>query len=342
MTEILIFFFFIIFSSIIYFISVKKKLILDNTSFSKHKTFSSNLKTIPLLGGFFLLISIILFLNLNLNFVIIFFLIFCLGLFSDINFLFKPTTRFYLQALILFSFFFFSDIQILSTRIGFLDKLLEYSVFNYFFCCFCLMILINGYNFIDGLNGLSLGYFILVVINLFLINEFILPNSIFINNIYFIFSIFLIFVTILLSKIFLGDSGSYLIGVVTGLQIISVNFYNPQISPYFLILLIWYPCFEVLFSMIRKKINKTSPLIPDTKHLHQLIYIYFKENFLLKYSNSISSIIILLYNLFIIFFIENLIYNSLICILILCLNVMVYLIVYFLLSRSLYDFKKTK
>ena len=50
---------------------------------------------------------------------------------------------------------------------------------------------------------------------------------------------------------------------------------NPSISPYYIISLLWYPCFENLFSLIRKLIAKKSPTNPDNLHLHQLLYKYF-------------------------------------------------------------------
>ena len=43
---------------------------------------------------------------------------------------------------------------------------------SFFFTAFCLMVLINGSNFIDGLNGLLLGYFLIIILILFKLNLF--------------------------------------------------------------------------------------------------------------------------------------------------------------------------
>ena len=67
---------------------------------------------------------------------------------------------------------YFYDLQILSTRILLFDHFLEYKLFNYIFVCFCILIVINGTNFIDGLNGLVLGYY-LIVLSFLLINNFL-------------------------------------------------------------------------------------------------------------------------------------------------------------------------
>ena len=46
----------------------------------------------------------------------------------------------------------------------------------------------------------------------------------------------------------------------------------------FLLYSLWYPCFENLFSIIRKFNFKKSPISPDNKHLHQLLFIFLKKN----------------------------------------------------------------
>ena len=80
------------------------------------------------------------------------------------------------------------------------------------------------------------------------------------------------------AKLFLGDSGSYLLGAIIAISIIKTSISNPLISPFYFCILLFYLFFEVFFSFIRKIIKeKSSPLFPDKKHLHMLIY-----NYLLK------------------------------------------------------------
>ena len=55
----------------------------------------------------------------------------------------------------------------------FLNSLLENTYFKYFFPVFCLLILINGSNFIDGLNGLMLGYFSSIILLIFYFNLYL-------------------------------------------------------------------------------------------------------------------------------------------------------------------------
>ena len=139
------------------------------------------------------------------------------------------------------------------------------------------MVLINGSNFIDGLNGLAIGHYLIVFFILFTNSFFDLLNFDYINSI----SLIIIFLFLLIlnfnNKLFLGDSGSYLISILTGYFLIKIYNLDQTVSPFFIALLLWYPCFENLFSIIRKFNLNSSPLRPDNKHLHQLIFIYIKK-----------------------------------------------------------------
>ena len=75
----------------------------------------------------------------------------------------------------------------------------------------------------------------------------------------------------------MGDSGSYALGLMCGYFLIKIYELNQEISPYFIILLLWYPCFENLFSIIRKFSFRKSPINADNNHLHQLVYFYLKK-----------------------------------------------------------------
>ena len=114
------------------------------------------------------------------------------------------------------------------------------------------MILINGSNFIDGLNGLLLGYFLIILLILLDLGYLIdISNSQYLLLLLISGIVFLLILN-LFNLLYLGDGGSYVIGFVLGYILIAV--YNQNIiSPFFIILLIWYPCFENLFSIIRKK-----------------------------------------------------------------------------------------
>ncbi|MDM7457074.1 MAG: glycosyltransferase [Tepidimonas sp.] len=73
--------------------------------------------------------------------------------------------------------------------------------------------------------------------------------------------------------IFMGDGGAYLTGFLLAQTGVLLATRNPQVSPWFVLLVCAYPIIETLFSMYRKFfIRKISPTLPDALHMHILIY----------------------------------------------------------------------
>ena len=201
------------------------------------------------------------------------------------------------------------------------------------------MIFINGSNFIDGLNGLLLGYYLIILFVLLKLN---LLNILQFEKdlLLFLFSGLLIMLFLnYLNFFYLGDGGSYSIGLVLGFLLITI-YESTNISPFFIILLLWYPCFENLFSVIRKNKLNNSPIIADNKHLHQLLFFYIKNKFLKEnlVSNNFSSVLINTYNLVVMIIGSMNIYSSNLQILLITLNILLYNIFYRYLF--IYRFKK--
>ena len=282
-------------------LTFKKKGIFLNYSGDIHQTFS-NKKNVPLAGGLFILIPLVFFLNdLLINCFIV--TIYLIGYFSDRKILVSPKIRFLVQCILILLFVEIFDVKINSSRIELFDSILNYNTFTIFFSAFCLLILINGSNFIDGLNGILISFTIIILLmlnKLDLIDTSIISSDS-INLIIIILSLLLLLN--IFNILMLGDSGAYLLGFFVGYMIISSHISNPNISPYFFISLIWYPCFENLFSILRKLNREFSPLKPDSKHLHQLVFFFLtkKFNFKLIISNNLSSLIICFFNFLIIY-----------------------------------------
>ena len=297
----MIFFYIYLLLVILLALLFKKMGILLNYSGDIHQSFS-NKKNIPLAGGLFILIPIIFFFNdPHINFFII--SIYLIGFFSDRKILVSPKNRFLIQCLFVLIFVAIFDIKINSSRIELFDIFLNNEFFAIFFSAFCLLILINGSNFIDGLNGLLISSTIIILFMLTKLN--LIDNSIISNQSInlIIFTLLLLLLLNIFNILMLGDSGAYLLGFFTGLVIISSHISNPGISPYFFISLIWYPCFENLFSILRKLNKEFSPLKPDSKHLHQLVLFFFTKKFDLKliHSNNLSSATVCFFNFLILY-----------------------------------------
>ena len=148
---------------IIYFVNnfIRHMNLLPSLSGERHQLFVEQ-NNIPLSGGIIILITFFFIEKFNINLFLIF--IFLIGFFSDLKVIKSPRVRFFLQVLCIFLFVIIYDFQISNIRIFLLDFLLKYKFFSYFFVIFCLLVITNGTNFIDGLNGLVLGYFILILI----------------------------------------------------------------------------------------------------------------------------------------------------------------------------------
>jgi UDP-N-acetylmuramyl pentapeptide phosphotransferase/UDP-N-acetylglucosamine-1-phosphate transferase len=73
--------------------------------------------------------------------------------------------------------------------------------------------------------------------------------------------------------IFLGDGGAYFLGFYVAEVALLLLVRNPQVSPLFPLLVCFYPVFETLFSIYRRRfLRAVPPSMPDGIHLHSLIY----------------------------------------------------------------------
>ena len=309
-----------------------KKNFLLNYSGQDHQIFTEKNK-IPLSGGFIILI----FLNyqfFNYNLLLVFFIniLFLIGLFADMNIFKSPSIRFFLQLILILSFIFFLDLSIENIRINFFNKLLLNTYFNLFFASFCLLVLINGSNFIDGNNTLSIGYYILILLVIYklklsglIVTE--LGDTFFLS---FLITLLTLYFFNLLNKLYLGDNGIYILALIFGYLLIKIYSLNSNISPYFIVNLFWYPAFEILFSLIRKIKFKLSPLEADTFHLHQLIYFFIKKKFPKKsvFTNSLTGNLINIYNLILFYCAHLYIHNTNAQIFLLVCSVLIYLLIY--------------
>lgn len=320
------------------------KILLDKQEISEHKQKVITNKYTPLTCGLIFIIFFF-FTTLNNSFYLFFviFSLYLLGLLSDLDILASPLKRIIFQTSIILLSIFLFDLQINSVSIDTIDKILEIKFFNIFFTLMCLLVLINGFNLMDGLNTLVLGYFIFCLTALYFTskqNNFYLDYKL-IEDILIILSIMIFFN--FFGKSFLGDSGTYSIGFLIGIISIKFAYENYSlISPYFVASILWYPAIENLFSILRRIYLRKKLSNADNNHLHHLVYSYLKNNGFLKnkeYINSLSGILINFYNLITLSISIYFINSSKILLILILTNILVYLILYFNLNRLVF-FKK--
>ena len=307
-----------------------KKFLISDTG-DKHQKFASKINT-PLTGGILIFLSFLyLFDQLDKYFILFSSIIFLLGIFSDMKFLKSAKLRLVLQIMFIISFVYLTEMRINDTRVFLLDQLLSNSFFNSIFVLFCILIVVNGSNFFDGLNTLCIGYYLIISLIVFYLNfngVISTDNTLILNLI----SVLLVcFMLNSFNKIFLGDSGSYFLGFIFAVLLIELYNLNRHISPFFIILMLWYPSFELLFSMIRKKTLSRSPLEPDSNHLHQLLlhFLRKKNAFKISTSNLLAAYLINAYNLIIFLISINNITNTQLQIILILLNLTIYTVIYF-------------
>tara|TARA_B100001059_G_scaffold235195_1_gene280063 strand:+ start:1725 stop:2654 length:930 start_codon:yes stop_codon:yes gene_type:complete len=169
---------------------------------------------------------------------------------------------------------------------------------------FVFLIIVNAINFIDGIDGLA----ITEVIKTILIIELLNNNF---SNLYLLGSIIIISILPLYffnfkkkKKVFLGDSGSLLLGTLIAIYIFFIlndqYILNPKWTlnkTLFSVLLILYPLVDLLRVFIIRIKNRKSPFQPDQNHIHHIL--------IKKLRNPLKSIIIIQFLYFIVFLITQ-------------------------------------
>tara|TARA_B100001248_G_scaffold40978_1_gene26272 strand:- start:2368 stop:3378 length:1011 start_codon:yes stop_codon:yes gene_type:complete len=255
-------------------------------------------KNVPIIGGIILAFNFsilffyqIFFLNdfisidLNkLNFVevvtslLFIFGFFVLGLCDDKINLSPNKKLFYSIILILLAIFLNENLAVKMMSISFIENKIFFENYSIFFTIFCFLILVNALNFYDGINGQSCLIFIISF-------SYLLIKS---NMHYFyIISIILILFIFFLNisnKIFLGDSGIYLLSIILSSSLIYEHNIQKNIifadEIFFLLLL---PGFDLLRLTLKRLLNLKNPFFGDRDHIHHLLI----NKYSLKVSNSI-------------------------------------------------------
>ena len=158
-------------------------------------------------------------------------------------------------------------------HIPLISNLFNYPLFSFCFFTICLVGLANGCNFIDGMNGLfsfyMLGSLASCLQLTYIVNDQFMAQYILV---YAILMILFLVCNYPLGKLFMGDSGAYLMALLTGVWVIYFFALHDFISSWNAGLIFFYPIIEVTYSFVRKLIQKKSPFYPDREHLHLKVF----------------------------------------------------------------------
>jgi len=159
---------------------------------------------------------------------------------------------------------------------------LELGKFEIPFLLLAIGLLINATNYIDGIDGLLLTFFIsCLTYYIFLIDD---KQTINLLKIFIYASSLNLILNLLPSKsklkMFSGDAGSLFIGFF--ISFVTIEMYNNfNIHPTYLIWPLWYPVYDFLFVSINRLIYKKSIFSADNTHLHHIIIKKFYKNSLI-------------------------------------------------------------
>ena len=237
-----------------------------------------HLKSIPLLGGGYLLLNIIIiylmnyyssFLDpdINSNYLVIFSIcVFIVGILDD-KFDLKVSLKFSSLLIIILILIILNE-KLLVKNLHF--DAYELNIFlgkySFFFTVLCFLLFLNACNMFDGIN-LQLGLYSTQIFIFFII-----------NNIFFSFSLlFLIYILFFIqlnknNKIFFGDSGSLLVGFIIAFLIISK--YNSDFNKLnceIIFILMLMPGLDMFRLFLIRIFNKKNPFKPDRNHIHHLL-----------------------------------------------------------------------
>ena len=239
---------------------------------------------VPLLGGLFYLINFIIFFIFEIFFnnkiffsdlllssnsqIFIFFLcfltVFIIG-FVDDKIKLSPMTKLILLGSVCYGFFSINERMVINyIEIGTLNLIVDLFELGLIFSILCVVFYVNSINMMDGIN-LLVSFYLLSISIILLIFNFQLNFAI----ILIIASIFFIYLNSK-GKIFLGDSGSYLISFIVALIIISL-YENKNLQAEQIIIFMFLPIIDSLRLFFVRVLNGNNPFQPDTNHLHLIL-----------------------------------------------------------------------
>ena len=147
---------------------------------------------------------------------------------------------------------------------------------------------INAINMADGANGLVPGI-LTICFSIFYMETGGFAYASLMTSC----ALFTIF-NVISGRLFLGDTGAYGLGAAVALSGLFL-FSEEVFSASYLAVMLAYPCLDILVSLVRRRINGRSVLLPDNDHLHNRLYYHCRRWFRSKtLANSITGALIVL------------------------------------------------
>ena len=297
---------------------------------------SSHKRSTPTMAGFsfFISLPIILFFISNwdsdllgVNYLASITIMFAIGLKDDLA-RSTPSAKIAGEIVAIFFVLFNANLHIPSLQ-GFLNIYEDtYIIFSNVLIVLTILTIINAYNLIDGIDGLAAS----IGVTIFSIYALIF----YVIGLYFYFLLSISLIGMLIAflrynisntdKIFMGDTGSLIIGFSIGfltLKFLSMDplqfnhfTFLPENKIIIVVAILCIPLFDTFRVIVIRLLNKKSPFYPDRNHMHHVLidngFSHFNASLFLSGSNYIIVLFIIygssLFNSFIMLGILILIY----------------------------------
>ena len=165
------------------------------------------------------------------------------------------------------------DARITQIDLPYIDDLLTLTTVSFAFTLFAVAGVSHATNVIDGLNGLS-GFTSLLAATGLAVVAWSVGDA-FVASAASILAASVagfLLVNFPRGRIFLGDGGAYLVGLLLAELSVLIVFRNSEVSVWFPLVLLAYPIWETIFSMLRRRDRGRSSGQADRLHLHSLVY----------------------------------------------------------------------
>jgi UDP-N-acetylmuramyl pentapeptide phosphotransferase/UDP-N-acetylglucosamine-1-phosphate transferase len=169
--------------------------------------------------------------------------------------------------------YFLIDARITDLDLPYDDYLFQYPVFAFGFTLFAVGGFAHATNVIDGMNGLT-GFVAVAILSAIALIAWDLGDTRLLGAALIVMAAALGFLVWNFPRgvLFAGDGGAYFLGFAIAELAVLLVHRNSEVSPWFALLALWYPVWETVYSMYRRKARGRSPADADGLHLHTLVY----------------------------------------------------------------------
>lgn len=152
-------------------------------------------------------------------------------------------------------------------------------VYGFIFTFFTVIVIMNAFNLIDGVDGLatSLGLMVSVLLGIYFLKTGFPPYAVLSFSLTGSLVAFLFF-NFHPAKIFMGDAGSQLIGMVSAILVIKFIITAPENpvwaihnSPALGFSILFVPLLDTLRVFIIRILKRKSPFVADRNHIHHIL-----------------------------------------------------------------------